>query len=136
MLGLAASAIIAIAGCPSSDSAAAPRLGDAFVLAVGDTATIASTNLWLRFARVASDSRCPSGTQCVWAGDAAVVIETAPFFGDARTDTLHTALDPQSVKVGLIELRVVRLDPYPESTGSIPIRAYRLTLITQEVPLD
>jgi len=117
-----ASVFAALAGCPSSG--AGPRLGDTFVLGVGDTTTIADLNLWIRFAQVSSDSRCPSQVSCTWSGDAAVVLEVAPFMGDSKVDTLHTALDPQSV------------DPYPVTAGSIPARSYRATIITQEVPTN
>ena len=124
-----------LAGCPSSDDA--PRLGDTFVLSVGDTTSIAFLGLWLRFSQVASDSRCPTQVTCMWGGDAAVVIETAPSLGDSRVDTLHTALEPQSVVVGrIVELHLARLDPYPTTAGPISPRAYRLTLITREIPLE
>jgi hypothetical protein len=107
------------------------RTGDTFTLGVGDTASVAELNLWLRFSRVTDDSRCPSQGVCVWAGDAAVVLELAPLVGDSKLDTLHTTLDPQSVPVGGAELHLVRLDPYPETAGSIPAGAYRVTLVTR-----
>jgi hypothetical protein len=105
-------------------------VGDTFSLAVGERATIAELNLWLRFSHVADDSRCPSQAQCVWAGDAAVVLELAPLVGDSKLDTLHTTLDPQSIAVSNAALRLVRLDPYPTTPGSIPANAYRVTLVT------
>ena len=124
-----------LAACPSSGGA--PRLGDTFVLGVGDTTSIPDLNLWLRFAQVASDSRCPSQVSCPWAGDAAVVLEVTPYLSESKFDTLHTTLEPQSVVVGrVVELHLVRLDPYPTTAGSIPLRAYRLTLITRDLPLE
>jgi len=132
--GFAAAVSVVLAGCPSSG---VPRLGDPLVLAVGDTTTIPDLNLWLRFRQVAFDSRCPSQSlSCPSLGDAAVVIEIVPFLGESSIDTLHTTLDPQSATVGLVEVRLARLDPYPVTAGSIPTRDYRATLITQEVPTN
>jgi len=123
-----------VAACGSSGGG--PRLGDTFVLGVGDTTTIGDLNLLVRFAQVAADSRCPTQGACVWAGDAAVVLEITPYLAASRFDTLHTTLDPQSVDVGKVELHLVLLDPYPVTAGSIPLRAYRLTLVAREIPLD
>ena len=115
-------------------SAAGPNLGDQFTLAVGQSATIADLGLWMRFIQVAEDSRCPTQVVCVWAGDAAAVIEVAPLNGDSKEDTLHTTLEPQRIPLGPAELRLVRLDPYPATPNSIPAGAYIATLATRAVP--
>ena len=113
---------------------AGPKLGDQFTLAVGQSATIADLGLWMRFIQVTQDSRCPTQVACVWAGDAAVIIEVAPLNGDSKEDTLHTTLEPQSIPLGPAELRLVRLDPYPATPTSIPAGAYTVTLATRRVP--
>lgn len=95
---------------------------------------MADIGLGLRFIAVADDSRCPTQVQCVWAGDALVLIESARAAGDARLDTLHTNLDPRAVVLGRVELRLVRLDPYPETPGPIPPGQYVVTLATRSVP--
>lgn len=133
--GLVASVALALAGCPSSDSM--PRLGDQFVLGIGDTTSIAFVNLRIRFQDVAFDTRCPTQVTCVAPGDAAVVIESGSSLGDSQLDTLHTDTDQQTVVLGrLIELRLARLDPYPTTTTPIPPRAYRLTLVARELELE
>ena len=50
-------------------------LGTPVVLPVGQTATFGQSDLDLRFRRVASDSRCPTGATCVWAGEASVTVD-------------------------------------------------------------
>jgi hypothetical protein len=127
ILGLAA----LLTGCNSST---APRLGDEFTLRVGHTATITELNLWMRFIQVVEDSRCPANVTCVWEGDGAVLIEVAPLNGDSKEDTLHTTLDPRSIPIGRAELRLVKLQPYPGTTGSIAPGDYVVTLATQAVP--
>ncbi len=48
------------------------RLGDPFDLRVGGSVHIAGERLWIVFADVPSDSRCPINVNCVWEGVASV----------------------------------------------------------------
>ena len=118
--------------CPTMTE---PRLGDEFQLRVGEHATLSDVGLWVAFLGVDGDSRCPLQVMCVWAGDAAVLVETAPFpdaiSADSKTDTLHTLLDPKSLDFGSFELVLVRLDPYPETPSSIAPDAYVATFLTR-----
>ena len=119
-------------GCSTSTG---PRLGDEFELLVGESAALEDVGLWVAFIGVSEDSRCPRQAMCVWAGDAAVLVETAPFpdavEADSKTDTLHTRLDPRLLQLGAVELVLVRLDPYPETPSSIPADAYVATFTTR-----
>ncbi len=110
-----------------------PNLDEEFDLKVGERATLTDVSLFVRFIEVSGDSRCPLRAQCVWAGDAAVLLETAPLAGDAMTDTLHTnsAMGPDTLDLGTAALRLVRLDPYPETPGSIPQDQYVVRLIVE-----
>lgn len=127
MVGLTA----LLAAC---NSAAAPRLGDEFTLRVGQSASIPEINLWMRFIKIVNDSRCPSTVECVVEGDGSVLIEVAPLNGDSKEDTLHTSLGASTIPLGRAELRLVKLDPYPTTSGSIAPGDYILTLATRAVP--
>ena len=48
----------------------------------------------LRYLRLANDSRCKRGVQCVWAGDAVIDLQWTPTAGASRTLSLH--LNPQA----------------------------------------
>jgi hypothetical protein len=120
-----------------------PRLGDEFQLRVGEQAALRDIGLWVAFLGVGADSRCPLKVMCVWAGDAAVLVETAPFpdalEADSKTDTLHTHLDPKWLDLGSFELLLVRLDPYPETPSSLSPDDYVATFRTverREWPVD
>ena len=121
-------AAVFVVACSSSTE---PRLGTEFTLRVGDRATVADIGVWVRFVEVAGDSRCPLNAFCVWAGDAEVVVETAHLGGQPRLDTLHTALQSQLLQFGDFELRLIRLEPYPEAPDTIPADAYAATLTTK-----
>jgi hypothetical protein len=113
---------------------AGPKPGESFILAIGQRATLDAVHASVRFLAVSEDSRCPSQAQCVWAGDGAVVLEIAPAEGDAAEDTLHT--NPESGPGGVVlagyELKLLRLDPYPDTPGEIAPEDYRATLTLSE----
>ena len=67
----------------------------------------------ITFERVTQDSRCPIGVECIWAGDGAAKLEVKDKTGAVREDTLHTTLNPQSVQLQQINIRLKTLDPYP-----------------------
>jgi hypothetical protein len=126
-LGLAA----LLAAC---NSAAGPGLGDEFTLRVGESASITELGVRMRFIQVVDDSRCPASVVCVWEGDGAVLLEVAPLNGDSKETVLHTNLEPRGIPLGRANLRLVRLEPYPATPGSIPPGDYVLTLTTGVVP--
>jgi len=110
-----------------------PHVGDEFSLGVGDAIKLTGVDLRVEFTGVSGDSRCPMRVQCVWAGDGAVVLVSRAGGGAVQADTLHTNLDPKRILLGTVELTLVRLDPYPDTPGSIPGDDYVATL-TSRIP--
>ena len=125
--------IVAAVACTTATE---PKLGDEFELQVGDHATFADAGLWIAFIGVSQDSRCPLQVSCLWPGDAAVLVKTAPYPDvssvDPEPDTLHTNLDPKSLSLGLFELDLVRLAPYPETPSPISSDEYVVTFVIRE----
>ena len=119
-----------IAACDGDPTG--PETGEPFTLAAGERVTLEPLGTHVRFLRVAKDSRCPLGAQCVWAGDGAVVFEIAPREGDSVEHTLHTTEGPKAVVLNLFELTLLKLSPYPEVTGDIAPEDYQATLILHE----
>ncbi len=136
-------ALALVAGCSSavdpdvgSRFAVMAKLGEPFTLKVGQRARIDDAGLAVRFVDVVGDSRCPSNALilCVWEGDGAILVEIAPLGGgDARSDTLHTTLDPKWVLMGTRLLEFVKLAPYPYDVTPIPIGDYRATFMVRLV---
>ncbi len=50
-------------------------LGEAFPLKIGQQVTLQNTGLTIKFTKILADSRCPSGAQYVWAGEAKILVE-------------------------------------------------------------
>jgi hypothetical protein len=117
-------------GCSSDPTG--PEVGEAFALAPGESVTLELDGIGVRFIEVLEDSRCPLRVQCVWAGDAAVVIELAPQAGEATEHTLHTNMGEKSIVLGQHELSLLELSPYPDEPRSISPEDYRATFVLQE----
>ena len=100
--------------------------GRPFEMKPAETVTIQGVRL--TFDGVTDDSRCPTGAQCVWAGDAAAWfnLENSP---DARR-TLHTngRFERQAEFAGFV-VRLEDIKPYPKLGETIAAGDYRATLI-------
>ncbi|MEZ5286852.1 MAG: hypothetical protein R2712_18995 [Vicinamibacterales bacterium] len=111
----------------ASDTLATSAVLDELTLVVGASADASGATI--TFVRVSEDSRCPTGTTCIWAGDAIVELRVARAGSSARQVTLHA--NEQRAREELaagLRIALVRLDPYPSADGPIAPDAYRATL--------
>ena len=140
---ICAVSLAALAGCAGSTGLArcepgnpaeqvCARLGEPFDVRVGQTAYIADTRLSLRVESVPEDSRCPRDVECVWAGNARVVLELRE---SENTDTasVSSTLEPRAVSRW--DYRIELVDVQPESTarGPLPQGEYRIRLLVNRV---
>lgn len=131
-----------VTGAGSSEPEEEPvpmKLGEPVRLEVGETAQMTEPELMtVRFLDVPSDSRCPKGVTCVWAGDAEAVFEVwmGPREGGEPVEVgLHThggAQYPQVRAVAGYVLRLKDLDPYPVEGQPIDPEGYEATLEVTE----
>jgi hypothetical protein len=116
---------LALTGCVA---AAAPKpvgLGTDFTLAPGESAPIEGASLSVRFVAVTEDSRCPSDTTCVWAGEVEVKLEILERSKPARQLQLKSG---ETADLTGFRLTLLSVDPPPVSTARISAQAYRATL--------
>jgi len=106
-------------------------LGQEFDVRVGQWVTIEGERLRVTFDRVAEDSRCPEGVQCVWAGNAKVVLRLSKARRRSSTMTLNTGTDPKQAAYRGYEVRLVKLEPYPKEKRRIRRRDYAATLVVE-----
>jgi hypothetical protein len=102
----------------------APRFGEKVTMRFNATVRIPSDTTTVHFTDVRSDSRCPSGAQCVWSGDAEVVFTV----GGAQQVTLHTTVGASGVLVAGRLLTLLDLAPYPSVSTSKPKSDYVATI--------
>ncbi len=99
-----------------------------FSLSIGQSASIDSEKLIIKFKAVLEDSRCPINALCAWAGNGKVEIEVLDIDGQNKTIILNTEDDPRLAPLKGHKLKLVSLNP-PRITGvSISHGDYRVTL--------
>jgi hypothetical protein len=132
--------VLTLAGCgesadeeiPLANYADDPPLGTEYVIGYGETLNLAE-GVSLEFTTLAEDSRCPTGVQCVWEGNARILLSTFTPRGNGSVE-LNT--NPQFAISRLfdyygVELR--KLEPYPvvsaqNGTATIPVSSYEATV--------
>ena len=85
----------------------------------------------LTFVDVPQESRCPIGAQCVWEGDATVVLAVSQA---GTSDTTHIELHTSkrfatSGAFKDLSIRLEKVDPYPHVGVKIPLADYMATLV-------
>ena len=96
-------------GIDSLAQVTAPVDGQEFTLHQGDSVQLAGSHSTLHFLAVPEDSRCPSGVQCIWAGNARASLKL-----DATQFDLNTTVEPLEATVAGYHFQLVRLTPRPE----------------------
>lgn len=112
------------------------RVGREFELRAGRAVTLDGGGLRVRFARVASDSRCPADVNCVWAGNAEVLVEVGGR-GRRGRRTLRLSTDAgargaSEGRFGRYVVRLVGLSPQPRSGRKIAAGQYTATLLVSK----
>ena len=109
------------------------RVGHEFKVRAGRAVTFEGESLRLRFAAVAADSRCPANVNCVWAGNAEVLIEVGAKGGRGkRVLRLNTNATRQGAVEGRYRnytVKLVELSPYPRDGRKIAAGEYTATLL-------
>ncbi len=115
----AACALATEPGTGSLDRELAVREGEQVVVDEG--------RLTVGFQDMTEDSRCAVDVQCVWAGEAVVVLRLSEAGREAALVTLRTTEGKQTGTYGAYSVVLRNLDPKPRSAGSPP-ETYLATL--------
>lgn len=91
-------------------------------------------NKKIKFKKIISDSRCPKGVTCVWAGEIKVLIE---FFenGEYRGDKIITGSNisiAEFFNVKDLDIRGFVVSPYPSVSEKITPKEYMVTIRVSE----
>jgi hypothetical protein len=124
----------AAAMCSSAPAEPAQSPGREITLAPGASARVPNTDLTIAFEQVVEDSRCPVGTTCVWAGDAAIALRVERQNAAPARFTLHTDLpSARDVEQSGSRIGLVSLTPRPTAAGKPRPEDYRATLSIESV---
>ncbi len=134
-LTMASLAFCLLTGCKEGGSPASPSgpvaLGQEFELAPGQSATVGPEALRVTFQRVSNDSRCAVDVNCIWEGDATVVLSVVRPSRPQAGLELHTSRrggEAEETYEGHL-VRLVRLAPQPVSSRATDPASYRATLL-------
>ncbi|MCL4266829.1 MAG: hypothetical protein KJ069_26855 [Anaerolineae bacterium] len=123
---------------PLPTSAPTTNLDEPFALA-GDAETVVGTEgLTLHFERVLEDSRCPTQVDCVWSGQARILIVASQPGQEPVELEFNTNPTPDQT-VDLLPaygytVQLIQLDPYPQTTDPILFADYRAQLVVTRNP--
>ncbi len=128
--------LLLLASCRKPVSA---NFGTPFDVGYHQAARFPRNAVELFFRRVASDSRCPRGVQCVTAGDAVVTLEGRVMKGypesfDVRLPGGEAATDSTVwTRWQGYRIRMVKLDPEPVAGRTPDSLAYAVTLLVEKI---
>jgi hypothetical protein len=124
---------VALVAGSSAAGAQTAHVGGEFRLKAGRTVTLDGGALRLRFASVPSDSRCPVDVDCVWAGNAEVMVEAVGRGGlGKKTLRLNTNAGGEragEATYGRYTVKLLALSPQPRSGRKLAAREYTAALL-------
>ena len=113
---------------PQSCDTKEVALSHEFKLKVGQEVKVHEAGIKVSINAVVEDSRCPTGVQCIWAGNGKVSVRLSKDKREAVSVELNTT-EPKSSTYEGYEVRLVRLDPYPKDGSTISKDDYVATLM-------
>lgn len=111
-------AVLLASACATAQGGTQAELNQEFRIRMGETAQV--EGLWLRFLRVAEDSRCPINARCVRAGFAKVAVELWAAGTAHRQAILQTPDTPTTATHGAYEVEVLDLQPGHDPSAPAP----------------
>ncbi len=103
------------------------------IVQINQQKTIAKNKLTIKFASLIEDSRCPTDTNCIWAGNARITIKVSNGKSAAKTFELNTNLKPQTVSFAGYEIKLTDLNPRPATNIRINRNGYTATFVIRKM---
>jgi hypothetical protein len=106
-------------------------LNEQFTIKAGQQIAIKGEKLSVQFSSVQNESRCPTGVQCVWEGNAAISIEVSKKRKKAEQAILNTntAIQPNELAYKKYRIKLLGLNPYPRIDEKIEAKDYEAVMI-------
>lgn len=113
------------------NSSASVSLDSDFVLAFNQAAELESENLTVKFIKVAEDSRCPVGVECIWPGQAKIDLQIKrqdekPEYIQLTSHAGEPNLAIQSI--GDYTIKLVKVEPVRTLEAEMWQSVYKITL--------
>ena len=103
-------------------------LGQEFTLPVGQKVVIEGEELTIKFLEVTGDSRCPTGVECIWAGEAQCRLRFT-YVGSLAEMVIIQPGGGGTARDYFIQYKIdFKLEPYPQEGQQIAPSDYRLVM--------
>jgi hypothetical protein len=129
---LTVSLLLLVASLACSADKITASLGQEFTLPVGQTAIISGESLSIKFVEVTGDSRCPTGVQCIQAGDVKCLMLIKYMQSTSSLVYTQSGGNDNSPEVFNKYIISFRVEPYPESGKQIAGSDYKLVMTVTE----
>lgn len=94
---------------------------------VGKQKKFSRSKINVKFVSFIEDSRCPEGTNCVWAGNAQIKVQISQGNGAGETFVMNTNLGAKGATFGGYAVNLVSLTPTPKDNVRINKNGYTAT---------
>ena len=112
-----------------------PEIGVPFTLTVGQSEVLSGTDLVVGFDRALEETRCPTGVECPWEGDASARV-WAEVSGSRSEFVLHTLWGrPRSQTVAPYVVTMLEVNPFPHIDIEPDLSKYVLTILVTPATL-
>jgi hypothetical protein len=94
--------------------------------------TVAKSKLTIKFVSLVEDSRCPTDTKCVWAGNAKIKVKVSSG-KKSKTFELNTKLEPNIIMFAGYKIKLADLNPKPATNIRINRNGYTATFAVNKL---
>ena len=108
------------------------RGGGGVEIKVGQERKVEGGELRIAFERVAEDSRCPEGVECVWAGNARARFSATDRKGVCVEFDLNTGVEPFEYRFGEHTIRLAKLAPQRTANRELKPSDYVATVVVSK----
>ncbi len=115
------------------------EINNQFQLKVGQTASIESKNIKLRFLNVTEDSRCPADAVCVWEGQVTVLLNLMHNDEELGDFDLTIRGGDKNLAIKTFDgysIQLMKVDPYPFASQPTELTDYVATLLVSELETE
>jgi len=95
--------------------------------------TLGRNKLTIKFVSLIEDSRCPTDTKCIQAGNARIQIKVKKASGAPQTFELNTNTKPQAVSFVGYTIKLIDLNPKPATNIRINRLGFKATFMVSKL---
>ena len=117
-----------VVGCARAPAVPEARLGEEFLLAIGQEVHIAGEDLQISFEDVTEDSRCPLNVTCIWEGRATNQVRITYAGMAYGIELTEPGLTDHATEAFRDYRMTYHLKPYPGEMENISKAYYRLQM--------